>query len=107
MAAAGDDLLCADDPTVPSFELRDERGDGMGGRFDRQGKVNCQEFRFDEGEPLTVFSFSEPAYEADAKVFPQHTILFANYRPEGASADGGASRQEKHERIHDCLLGFL
>merc|ERR1711972_1100265 len=71
---AGSSVLCHDDPEVPSFVTLD-------GHFDRQGSIFCKAFSFAKGDTVTVFSFSTPVWAADMNPFPQHTIMFAYYRP--------------------------
>ena len=47
-------LLCYDDPSQPSFVVNPESGDGLGGTFDRNGRLVCDEFDFAAGENLTA-----------------------------------------------------
>lgn len=51
--------------------------------YDRPGRVICEDFAFETGEPLTVFAMSEPRWAPELDVFPQHTILFGFARPHG------------------------
>lgn len=75
-------LLCHDDDSSsPSHVTIEERGDGQGGTFDRQGHTTCRPFAFRAGETVTAFSFSRPVWAADLKIFPQHTMLFFYFIP--------------------------
>ena len=93
--AAGERLLCQDDPKAASYTemAADARGVGTGGpgvRYDRQGRIVCSDFPFESGETLTVFSFSTPVWAAELQTFPQHMILFgyAHPKPEGVNGVG-------------------
>ena len=84
------------------FESPVSQGDGHGGVFDRQGKVSCSDFSFRQNEPLTVFSFSHPNWATDLNVFPQHTILFAHFKPEAIRHCDGS--EEEHGDDGDAML---
>ena len=88
--AAGDRILCHDDPTAPSFVdlARSRRRTGASslssnasvdeirGRFDRPGSIICQPFDFHRGEPLTVFSFSAPNADPGKEVHSRCITAF-------------------------------
>ena len=84
---AGARALCYDDEHVPTSVTFNETGDGIGGRFDRQGAIVCEPFRFQAGERVTAFSFVSPNWAQDLKVFPQHTMLFLMFRPDPTAHD--------------------
>jgi len=78
---AGNQTLCRDRPEISNYESFKETGDGYGGNFDRPGSMKCAPFSFTKGDVVTVFSFSKPVWAAHVNPFPQHTILFGQYRP--------------------------
>ena len=80
-ARADGTLLCSDDPSAPTFVSRPEGGDGMGGVFDRRGRLECEPFSFGAGELVTVLLFSRPLWATELHVFPQHALMFIFYTP--------------------------
>ena len=82
VAAAGQRLICADDPTVPSVvRIPWRAGSGVGGSYDRAGQLHCKSgVRLRKGQVLTVVSFSEARWSADVQSFPQHTMIFLYVR---------------------------
>ena len=80
-------LLCYDDPSQPSFVVNPESGDGLGGTFDRNGRLVCDEFDFAAGENLTAVYLSRPVWAAGLTPFPQHAQLAFYYTPD-ADAHG-------------------
>ena len=80
--AAGERLLCADDPAVPSFDRLPLNADGSGGYHDRQGAIWCRPgASVSAGAAYTVFAFSTAHYLRHVDPFPQHTLLFLRYAP--------------------------
>ena len=80
-ARADGSLLCSDNPSAPTFVRRPEDENGMGGIFDRQGRLECEPFAFRAGEVVTVLLFSRPIWATHLRVFPQHALLFLFYTP--------------------------
>ena len=75
-AARDGRLLCYDDPAEATFiALSGSEGDGLGGHFDRQGRIVCEPFAFSEGEVLTAVYLSRPVWAKDLLRFPQHAQL--------------------------------
>ena len=88
-------LLCHDDPAEPTFVARAERGDGLGGIFDRQGRVVCEPFAFGASEVLTAVYLSRPVWATDLVPFPQHAQLAFYYTldAKASSGDDGAAKR--------------
>ena len=84
---AGASLLCHDDERQPTSFAINETGDGLGGHFDRQGATVCEPFSFRADEKVTAFSFVNPNWALDLKVFSQHTMLFLLFTPDPAAAE--------------------
>ena len=80
-ARADGSLLCSDNPSEPTFVSRPEGGDGMGGFFDRRGRLECEPFAFGAGDLVTVILFSRPIWASHLTVFPQHAMIFLFYTP--------------------------
>ena len=93
-------VLCRDDADVATHLVLPERGDGLGGTFDRQGRVICSPFAFAAGETVTVFAFSRPRWARTIDPFPQHAMLLFYYVPEPSSppTEGEAAEPEEPVR---------
>jgi hypothetical protein len=86
MENARDNIICHDDEELsPSFvDLPADSSSGIGGRYDRPGSFSCIHYAFKKDERFTLFSFSEPRWDAGAAHFPQHTMVFIYFSTQPA-----------------------
>ena len=76
MKGAGSDLVCKDDPAaLPYIQLPQQRG-GIGGFYDRSGRLLCARNTVLAGGTFTVFSINTANYNRDVDSFPQHVMVF-------------------------------
>ena len=85
---AGQQVICADDPSVPSYRELPASADGAyGGYYDRAGAFSCKPWHFRAGDVFTVFSLSSAVWNPHIHPFPQHTMIFLYYVPDDLKED--------------------
>lgn len=74
----GDSVICRTDPDTPQFlQVNDSAMPGIaaGSRYDRSGKLLCNDWAFEEDEQVTIFAFHDAIELANAPWYPMHSVF--------------------------------